>query len=156
MQSEISNQQFRTLYAPLLPSYTCGPMAFRCVVVTPEQQVLDESLTQAIVPTWDGLIGILTNRAPLLVKLGLGPLRVDLPGGQRRTFLIDGGVAQMKDNSLTILTENAIAVEDLDPEEARAELSQAEALTAGDPKSRDDRSHRIARARMKQELARAK
>ena len=44
-------------------------MAFQCIIVTPEQQVLDESVTQAIIPAHDGLLGILTDRAPLLAKL---------------------------------------------------------------------------------------
>jgi F-type H+-transporting ATPase subunit epsilon len=82
-------------------------MAFSCVVVTPEQAILDESLTQAIIPASDGLLGILTNRAPLLARLGKGPLRLDLASGQRRTFQINGGIAQMKDNKLTILTTTA-------------------------------------------------
>ncbi len=82
-------------------------MAFQCVVVTPEQQVMDESLTQAIIPAEDGLLGILTHRAPLLAKLGKGPLRLDLASGQKKTFRIDGGIAQMKDNRLTILTQVA-------------------------------------------------
>jgi F-type H+-transporting ATPase subunit epsilon len=82
-------------------------MAFSCVVVTPEQQILDESLTQAIIPASDGLLGILTHRAPLLAKLGKGPLRLDLESGQTRLFQIDGGIAQMKDNKLTILTRTA-------------------------------------------------
>jgi len=90
-------------------------MAFRCVIVTPEQQAMDESVTQAIVPAWDGQIGILTGRAPLLLKLGTGPLRIDLPGGQRRTFKIDGGIAQMKDNRLTILTQDATPAEGIAP-----------------------------------------
>ena len=38
-------------------------MAFRCVVVTPEQQTMDEAaVTQAIIPAHDGLIGIQTDR----------------------------------------------------------------------------------------------
>jgi len=82
-------------------------MAFQCVVVTPEQQVLDESLTQAIIPAEDGLLGILTQRAPLLAKLGKGPLRLDLASGQKKMFRIEGGIAQMKDNRLTILTQVA-------------------------------------------------
>jgi len=82
-------------------------MAFSCVVVTPEQQILDESLTQAIIPAVDGLLGILTHRAPLLAKLGKGPLQLDLASGQKRVFRIEGGVAQMKDNKLTILTTTA-------------------------------------------------
>ena len=82
-------------------------MAFSCVVVTPEQQILDESLTQAIIPAADGLLGILTHRAPLLAKLGKGPLRLDLASGQKKTFRVEGGVAQMIDNKLTILTTMA-------------------------------------------------
>lgn len=82
-------------------------MAFRCVVVTPEQQVLDESVTHAIIPAEDGWLGILTDRAPLLAKLGSGPLRLDLVSGQRRQYRISGGIAQMLDNRLTILTNTA-------------------------------------------------
>jgi F-type H+-transporting ATPase subunit epsilon len=82
-------------------------MSFQCTVVTPEQQAFDALVMQAIVPAHDGLIGILTDRAPLLVKLGTGPLRLDLPNGQKRTFLINSGVAQMKDNRLTILAKEA-------------------------------------------------
>ena len=84
-------------------------MAFRCVIVTPEQQTMDESVTQAILPAHDGQIGILTDRAPLLIKLGNGPLRVDLPDGQSRTYQIKGGIAQMKSNNLTVLTDEATA-----------------------------------------------
>ena len=68
-------------------------MSFQCMLVTPEQQVLDETVQQAIVPAHDGLVGILTGRAPLLVKLGTGELRIDLPGGQKRYFFVDGGIA---------------------------------------------------------------
>jgi F0F1-type ATP synthase epsilon subunit len=49
----------------------------------------------------------LTHRAPLLAKLGKGPLRLDLASGQRKLFRIQGGIAQMKDNRLTILTQTA-------------------------------------------------
>ena len=38
-------------------------MAFHVVIVTPEQQVLDESVSQAILPAHDGEIGVLTDRA---------------------------------------------------------------------------------------------
>lgn len=82
-------------------------MAFRCVVVTPENEAVNETIAQAILPAHDGRIGILTGRAPLLVKLGKGPLRIDLPSGQSRTYQINGGIAQMKGDNLTILTTQA-------------------------------------------------
>jgi len=130
-------------------------MAFNCVVVTPEHQALDQQATQVIFPAYDGKIGILTNRAPLLAKLGIGELRVSLPGGASKSFFIDGGIAQMKDNKLTILTTEAIPAEDLSAETARAALAEATArkITA-DPKSFDERQRGLERARALQELAR--
>jgi F-type H+-transporting ATPase subunit epsilon len=83
-------------------------MSFKCVVVTPEQDVLDLAATQVILPADDGLIGILTNRAPMLARIGKGPLRVDPDKGPTQTFHIQGGVAQMKENKLTILTQKAV------------------------------------------------
>ncbi|HZK80977.1 MAG TPA: ATP synthase F1 subunit epsilon [Humisphaera sp.] len=128
-------------------------MSFRCVVVTPEQQTLDETITQAIVPVHDGLIGILTDRAPLLVKLGVGPLRIDLAGGQSRTYFIDGGIAQMKSNNLTILTNEATLPQDINVEAARAEYAEAEARKPTDQKAIENRNHIMARGRAKQALA---
>jgi F-type H+-transporting ATPase subunit epsilon len=128
-------------------------MALNCVVVTPEQQALSETITPAILPAHDGLIGILTDRAPLLVKLGIGPLRLDLANGQKRYFFIESGIAQMKDNNLTILTNQAIPASEIDAETARAEYAEAAARRATDPASEEQRQRQLARARAKQQLA---
>ena len=129
-------------------------MAFQCVIVTPDQQAFDERITQAIVPAHDGQIGILTDRAPLLVKLGIGALQLDIVNGQRRTLFIEGGIAQMKDNRLTIVTNEAIDPAEIDAETARAEFAEASAQVATDEKSQADRQRRLQRARVMQELAR--
>jgi F-type H+-transporting ATPase subunit epsilon len=128
-------------------------MAFQCVVVTPEQQVLDESITQAIVPAHDGKLGILTDRAPLLVKLGMGAMQIDLAGGAKRLFYVEGGIAQMKDNKLTILTEQATPADQINAESAKAELAEAEARKGTDPISKADRDKQMQRARAKIEVA---
>jgi F-type H+-transporting ATPase subunit epsilon len=128
-------------------------MPFQCTVVTPEQQAFDASITQAILPAHDGLIGILTNRAPLLVRLGAGPLRLDLAAGRSQYYFVDGGVAQMKDNKLTIVTGEAIASDQIDYEAARAEYAEASAAKASDERSAKDREHRLSRARAKQAMA---
>lgn len=128
-------------------------MAFACTVVTPEQQRFDGQVSQAIVPAHDGLLGILTHRAPLLVKLGVGPLRLDKPDGQKLFFFIDGGVAQMKDDRLTILSGEATPASEIDYEAARAEYAEAAALKATDPKSAEEREQRMAKARAQQAMA---
>ena len=125
-------------------------MAFECVVVTPEQQVLSESVQSAVLTAFDGELGILTNRAPLLVKLGVGPLRVTVARGQEpQVFLVDGGVAQMFDNRLTILTTNALPASAIDPAAAQEELNAATARTTTDAKSVAERQQAIRRAQAK-------
>jgi F-type H+-transporting ATPase subunit epsilon len=128
-------------------------MAFRCVIVTPEQQVMDESAAQAILPAHDGLVGILTDRAPLLVKLGQGPLRVDRAAGGTQNFYVEGGVAQMKDNLLTVLTDQATPADEIDAEAARAEYAEAAARRVTDVHGAEDRQRQMARAKAKQQLA---
>src|SRR5256885_12439809 len=128
-------------------------MAFQCTVVTPEQQAFDASITQAILPAHDGLMGILTDRAPLLVRLGAGPLRLDQAGGRSQYYFVDGGVAQMKDNKLTIVTGEAIASERIDYEAACAEYAEAAAAKPTDEASIKDREHRLQQARAKQAMA---
>ena len=128
-------------------------MAFQCFVVTPEQQVLDESIVQAIIPGDDGLLGVLTDRAPLLMKLGMGPLRIDRTNGQSSLYFISGGVAQMKDNKLTIVTNEATPAAEIDIESARAEYAEAEARRATDAQTAADRQKQMARAKARQEVA---
>lgn len=128
-------------------------MSFQCTVVTPEQQVFDQTVTQAILPAHDGQLGILTDRSPLLVKIGLGTLRLDVQGGKSQSFFVDGGIAQMKDNRLTVLTQEATPAAEIDAEAARAEYAEAEARVPTDTRTRDDRTHAMRRARAKQELA---
>jgi F-type H+-transporting ATPase subunit epsilon len=82
-------------------------VAFHCDIVTPDSEAFSETVQGVVLPAHDGLVGILTGRAPMLVKLGTGTFKADLPGGREKKLHISGGVAQMKDNKLTVLTESA-------------------------------------------------
>lgn len=97
---------------------------FHCSVITPERAVLEAEATFVAFPAHDGEVGILPGRAPLLFKMGIGSLRVESPEGNRE-FFVDGGFAQMVENRLTLLTEQAKAVEDIDPAAAERALAEA-------------------------------
>ncbi|MEO1087479.1 MAG: F0F1 ATP synthase subunit epsilon [Acidobacteriota bacterium] len=106
---------------------------FNCRLITPEAKVLDEPATSAVVPAWDGLFGVLPNRAPLVAKLGTGQLKLEFPdqrtdggtaAGGSRAYFIDQGFVQMVDNTLTILAQHATAAESLSVSEAEAELDE--------------------------------
>lgn len=97
---------------------------FRCSVITPERAVLEADATFVAFPAHDGEVGILPGRAPLLFKMGIGELRVESPEGNHR-FFVDGGFAQMVENRLTLLTEVAKAVAEIDRAEAQRALAAA-------------------------------
>jgi F-type H+-transporting ATPase subunit epsilon len=99
---------------------------FHCSVITPERAVLEAEATFVAFPAHDGEVGILPGRAPLLFKMGIGELRVESPEGNRN-FFVDGGFAQMVENRLTLLTEQAKTIGEIDP--AAAERALAEART---------------------------
>jgi F-type H+-transporting ATPase subunit epsilon len=86
---------------------------FQCTVVTPEQAVFDAPVVYANLPAHDGQLGVMHDRAPMLIELGAGRLDLQLPDGKTRRFDISGGFAQMNRNKLTLLSEKAT---DLNPE----------------------------------------
>ena len=106
---------------------------FRCQLVTPSAKLLDDEVTYANVPAWDGLFGVMAGRAPLLAQLGLGELTVQFPDttgkGGDRSYVIDGGFVKMAGNTLTILAETAVPAEEITETAAKAELAEAEART---------------------------
>lgn len=97
---------------------------FHCSVVTPERAVLETEATFVAFPAHDGEVGILPGRAPLLFKMGIGSLRVESPEGNHG-FFVDGGFAQMVENRLTLLTEQAKRLEEIDRAAAERALAEA-------------------------------
>ena len=101
---------------------------FQCSVVTPERAILECEATFAAFPAHDGEVGIMPRRAALLCRLGIGILRVKTTAETHR-FFIDGGFAQMVDNRLTLLTEQAAGADEVDREAAQAELAEARSMS---------------------------
>ncbi len=119
---------------------------FHCSIVTPERAVLECEARSVVFPAWDGEIGILRNRAPLLCRLGIGVLRATTEDGETVLF-IDGGFAQMVDNRLTILTEQAKQLSDLDRDEAQRILEEAREMKAVDERAFNKRQDALKRGR---------
>lgn len=127
--------------------------AFSFSLVTPERSVIDTEATYVDMPAHDGQIGIMNNRAPLLVKLGVGQLRLELPEGGTKRYVIDGGFAQMKANQLTLISEKAIAAEDITRDAAQAALTEAQGLPKATTEDVDRRNHDVTYAEQLVKLA---
>ena len=125
----------------------------RCQVVTPERTVLDVKVPFLAVPLYDGELGILPGRAPLVARLGYGALRFNRPGEPTERFYIDGGFLQVRDDQVSVLTNRALPVSQLTAETARGELDRALALTPTTPLQFQEKDRALARARAQLRLA---
>ncbi len=125
---------------------------FRVAVVTPEREVLAVEARFVALPAFDGEMGILARRAPLLTQLGSGPLRIEEASGRKQWLFVSGGFAQMVDDQLTVLTEEALEPAAISAEAARASLATASALGAGSDAEAEQKLRALDRARA---LARA-
>ncbi|MBX3373467.1 MAG: ATP synthase F1 subunit epsilon [Phycisphaeraceae bacterium] len=123
---------------------------FRCMVVTPSESVFDAEVTYASIPSWDGQLGVMQGRSPLLARLGIGLLRLDLPGGGSQWMAVDGGFAQIDAGGLTILTERALPPDRVDRATANQalEAANARALEGGIDRSEAEAGQARARSHL--------
>ncbi len=137
--------------------------SFRCKLVTPTAALLDDKVVYASVPAWDGLMGIQSGHAPMLLTMGLGELRLDMAddaklgkGGQR-SFVVDGGFIKIAGDELTILAEQAVAAETLSTADAEAEVRRLADVKPKDATtaSRESLDRQRALARKKVDVARS-
>jgi len=93
-------------------------------VVTPEAIVYSEDVDMVTLPAFDGQIGVLPHHVPLLTQVVPGEMIVRK--GTRETFVAVGeGLVEITGNSVSIVTDMAVAAENVD--EARAEEARQRA-----------------------------
>jgi F-type H+-transporting ATPase subunit epsilon len=100
------------------------------VVVTPEKAVYDGVAEMVVLPMFDGELGVLPGRAPLIGRLGAGELRLKT-GTATTRFFVEPGFAQVRANVVTVLTARAQKAEEVTPAAAEAAASTAESLPSG-------------------------
>jgi F-type H+-transporting ATPase subunit epsilon len=106
-----------------------GNRSLRFVLVTPEKTLLDQSVESLRFPLYDGQMGVLPGRAPLVGRLGYGELQYHDASG-KHSFFVDGGFVQINHDVVTILTNRAIPVAELKRQVAEDQLRIAKTRPA--------------------------
>ena len=126
---------------------------FYCDVLTPEKRLCSASTVSVVFPSSDGQVGILGGRAPMVARVGAGPLTVFLPDESQASYYIAGGFAQMREDRLTILAEECIPVEQISRDSAWNEIQKAKARPATTRDEVAERAEAIRIARVKFRLS---
>jgi F-type H+-transporting ATPase subunit epsilon len=126
---------------------------FRCVVVTPERTVLDREADFVALPLYDGELGVMKDRTPLIARLGYGELRWR-SGAATERFYVDGGFLQIKKNLVSVLTPRAMPAREIDAQQAEEELQAALRLVPTTTDAFVAKQKALARGRAQVALAR--
>jgi F-type H+-transporting ATPase subunit epsilon len=95
----------------------------KCSILTPDRYLFEGEVAFAVVQVYNGEMGFLVDHAPLIAELGLGEVRLQ-DGKTTEYFIIEGGVVEIKDNKLIILTELANKKEELNKNELEEKLKE--------------------------------
>lgn len=103
------------------------PEAIELIVVTPERQLLRETVVEVTVPGPEGALGILPGHAPLMTELGIGELSYRAATSPQPISLsIVRGFAEVLPDRVTMLAETAERAEEIDLNRAEAAKARAE------------------------------
>ena len=97
----------------------------RLRVITPEKVKIDQETDMVIVRCATGDWGILPGHMSHRAALGIGVLRI-LDDGEERKLAVFGGIAEVQNDVVTILTSNAELPEDIDRTRAESARERAE------------------------------
>jgi F-type H+-transporting ATPase subunit epsilon len=105
--------------------------SIQLVVVTPERQILKETVSEVSLPGADGYLGVLPGHAPLITELGVGELTYRLSsapsgGGQSGLLAVMSGFAEVLPDRVSVLAETAEFAQDIDLARAEAALKRAQ------------------------------
>jgi F-type H+-transporting ATPase subunit epsilon len=133
------------------------PAPFRLSIITPAAIKFDGDVEIVVAPGAAGDLGVLANHAPLLTTLRTGIVSASAlasaSGSSRVQFAVDRGFLSAVADKVIILTDVALAREEINAEEARADLRRAEEGLA-QKRGQDDGAERnaVAWARTRVEL----
>jgi len=101
--------------------------SFQFELVTPERLLFSGAVEGVVIPGAEGDFEVLAMHAPVMstIRPGLISVKETTAGAAKRIF-VRGGFAEVGPRGLTILAEQAIALEDLSTEKLAAEIKMAE------------------------------
>jgi F-type H+-transporting ATPase subunit epsilon len=135
-------------------------MSLLLEIVTPEKVVFSDKADSVVLPTTEGDVGVLSGHIPLLTTLTPGELQV-ITEGRTEYLTVDKGFAQILGDKVSVLTEGAIDVEEIDlsaveDAQLRAEKALAEAAKQKMDPAEIEQLETIVRFSLAQKMAKEK
>ena len=99
-------------------------------LVTPAKIMVQMAAEMVVAPGSEGLFGAMPRHAPMLANLDRGVVEVHEGGKVVNRFMIDGGLADVSGESVTILAERAEDLGSADVASLKERAASASAMEA--------------------------
>jgi F-type H+-transporting ATPase subunit epsilon len=121
-------------------------------LVSPEKLLLSEEVEMVVVPGVEGDFGVLRGHTPVISTVRPGVIHIFEGGAVKTRIFVAGGFAEVTGERCTILTEEAVPLEEIDREQVEKDLHTAKEDIA----EANDNPTEHALAEQRAETARAK
>ena len=114
-------------------------------VITPHELVVDEQVDEVVGPGTLGEFGILPGHVPFISTLFPGFLKYKV-GSEQKSLIVHGGLAEVREDTVRILTDGAEQPGEADQAEAKKEIDQIEQELkdhTGSPKKQQELNFRL-------------
>ena len=99
---------------------------FKIEIVNPEKSFLiKEDVTEVVVPAFEGEMGILKDHISIISFLKPGLIKILSKSGEEK-YYIENGIAEFKNNSLSVLTSSIFNIKNFDKRKINELLKEAE------------------------------
>ena len=90
---------------------------FKIEIVSPEKKIFfDENVTEVVIPSYEGEMGIMKDHISLISFLKPGIIQVLKNSEKKDQFFIEDGIAEFSENCLIVLSSKIINLKDLNKE----------------------------------------
>jgi len=97
---------------------------FTVEIISPDKSILNSAANEAIIPSYEGQMGILKNHVPLITFLRPGIILIKAQ--EEKKYYVEEGTVEFSNNNLLILTSTAKELSSLDKNSIADLLNQAE------------------------------
>ena len=105
-------------------------MPIKVEIVTPERLLMSRDADMVVLPGEAGQMGVMGGHAPLMTTLVTGEILLYENDEEQEALFVNGGIAEVRPDVVTILADVAERVDDIDIQRAEAARERAEASVA--------------------------
>ena len=98
---------------------------FNTEIISPDEKILKTESNSAIIPSFEGYMGILKDHIPLVTFLRPGIIEIE-NSNKNKKYFVEEGIVEFSNNNLLILTSTCINMSDFSNEDIKRMIQEVE------------------------------